>query len=60
MDYICEQCGEGATLCVSDWGYVATLCDDCLRNRQNYLKLSGIGTTDPAAQPSDTHSATPI
>jgi hypothetical protein len=37
--YTCEQCGNGATLCVSDWGYIAALCDDCLGERRNYMKL---------------------
>jgi hypothetical protein len=41
MDYICEQCGESGALCVSDWGYIAALCDGCLRDRKNYLKLPG-------------------
>jgi hypothetical protein len=39
--YICEQCGAGATLCVSDWGYIAAFCDDCLNDRRNYMKLPG-------------------
>ena len=37
--YTCEQCGNRGTLCVSDWGYIAALCDDCLKERDNYLKL---------------------
>ena len=41
MEYVCEQCGEGAALCVSDWGYIAALCDQCLKARTNYLKLPG-------------------
>ena len=41
MSYACEQCGESAALCVSDWGYIAALCDLCLRDRKNYLKLPG-------------------
>ena len=48
MGYACEQCGESGALCVSDWGYIAALCDLCLRDRQNYLKLPG---TDAAASP---------
>jgi hypothetical protein len=39
--YTCEQCGNGAALCVSDWGYIAALCDDCLKQRRNYMKLPG-------------------
>lgn len=46
MDYICEQCGDAAALCVSDWGYIAALCDDCLKERTAYLKL-------PSAEPSE-------
>jgi hypothetical protein len=49
MDYVCEQCGEGASLCVSDWGYIAALCDQCLKDRSNYLKLPGAETRDPAS-----------
>jgi hypothetical protein len=41
MDYTCEQCGDHGALCVSDWGYIAALCDICLRDRKNYLKLPG-------------------
>jgi hypothetical protein len=41
MDYECEQCGHGAALCVSDWGYIAALCDDCLKERKGYMKLPG-------------------
>ena len=37
--YSCEQCGHEAALCVSDWAYVAVLCDDCLKERKTYLKL---------------------
>ena len=39
MNYTCEQCGEAASLCVSDWGYIAALCDPCLKERTAYLKL---------------------
>ena len=39
MNYTCEQCGERASLCVSDWGYIAALCDQCLKERTAYLKL---------------------
>jgi hypothetical protein len=39
MNYTCEQCGKGAALCVSDWGYIAALCDLCLKERTAYLKL---------------------
>ena len=48
MEYVCEQCGEGAALCVSDWGYIAALCDQCLKDRSNYLKLPGAVSHDPA------------
>ena len=41
MNYTCEQCGEMASLCVSDWGYIAALCDECLNERETYLKLPG-------------------
>ena len=44
MDYVCEQCGERASLCVSDWGYIAALCDRCLKDRTHYLKLPGSET----------------
>jgi hypothetical protein len=46
MEYVCEQCGEGAALCVSDWGYIAALCDACLKDRSNYLKLPGADSRD--------------
>ncbi|MEN3352834.1 MAG: hypothetical protein V7640_992 [Betaproteobacteria bacterium] len=49
--YTCEQCGTGATLCVSDWGYIAALCDQCLKERSNYLKLPGPSRGDALAQP---------
>lgn len=37
--YTCEECGAEATLCVSDWGYIAALCDACRKARQSYFKL---------------------
>jgi hypothetical protein len=37
--YTCEQCGGEATLCVSDWGYIAALCDACRKGRKSYFKL---------------------
>jgi hypothetical protein len=48
VHYQCEQCGHRAALCVSDWGYIAALCDDCLKARTNYVKLPGSdgGTAD--------------
>ena len=51
MSYSCEQCGETGALCVSDWGYIAVLCDVCRRDRKNYLKLPGSenGEAEPAA-----------
>jgi hypothetical protein len=52
VDYTCEDCGGSAALCVSDWGYIAALCDACLGHRKNYLKLPG-SEAEPAAQ----HSA---
>jgi hypothetical protein len=55
--YTCEQCGNGATLCVSDWGYIAALCDQCLGKRSNYLKLPGPRRQDALRQPDS--SATP-
>lgn len=48
MSYACEQCGAAGALCVSDWGYIAALCDGCLRDRKNYLKLPG---SEPAEKP---------
>lgn len=45
--YLCEQCGHEATLCVSDWGYIAALCSTCLKERKNYLKLPGPEQHDP-------------
>jgi hypothetical protein len=50
-DYTCEQCGNGAMLCVSDWGYIAALCDQCLGTRKNYLKLPEPERGDLAPQP---------
>jgi NMD protein affecting ribosome stability and mRNA decay len=41
VNYVCEQCGRSAALCVSDWGYIAALCDRCMHERKNYLKLPG-------------------
>jgi hypothetical protein len=51
MSYTCEQCGETGALCVSDWGYIAALCDTCLTDRKNYLKLPRSDSPDasPAA-----------
>ena len=37
--YTCEQCRGEATLCVSDWGYIAALCDACCKDRKSYFKL---------------------
>jgi hypothetical protein len=48
VEYVCEQCGEAAALCVSDWGYIAALCDQCLKDRSNYLKLPGAPKREPA------------
>ena len=48
MSYSCEQCGAAGALCVSDWGYIAALCDICLRDRKNYLKLPGRESTETA------------
>ena len=52
MDYTCEQCGESAALCVSDWGYIAALCEACLRGRKNYLKLPARDAMESPVQPS--------
>ena len=49
--YTCEQCGNGATLCVSDWGYIAALCDQCLKARSNYLKLPSPNQRESLAPP---------
>ena len=57
MEYVCEQCGEGAALCVSDWGYIAALCDECLKDRRNYLKLPGAESREPG-QPASASQAT--
>ena len=57
MEYVCEQCGEGAALCVSDWGYIAALCDQCLKDRTNYLKLPGSEGREPG-QSASASSAT--
>ena len=59
MSYACEQCGESGALCVSDWGYIAALCDACRRDRKNYLKLPGSEPSDDAPQSSAaaTHQA---
>jgi hypothetical protein len=46
VESVCEQCGEGAALCVSDWGYIAALCDECLKDRSNYLKLPRADSRD--------------
>ena len=46
--YFCEQCAHEATLCVSDWGYIAALCDDCLKERESYLKLPDLVDCAPA------------
>ena len=55
-NYTCEQCGRGAMLCVSDWGYIAALCEGCFKERKNYLRLpqcepqrEAIGRTAPAS-----------
>ena len=42
--YTCEQCGCRAMLCVSDWGYIAALCEICLKERKNYLRLPHCGS----------------
>ena len=54
MGYPCEQCGRTGALCVSDWGYIAALCDTCLRDRENYLKLPG---SEPAETTSESAGA---
>ena len=59
MEYTCEQCGSTASLCVSDWGYIAALCEPCMRDRKNYLKLPG--SEDVAvAPPPGTGAATTL
>lgn len=50
MEYICEQCGHPAALCVSDWGYIAALCDECRTQRKDDLKLPG----------GDAHAGSPL
>jgi hypothetical protein len=57
MDYTCEQCGGSAALCVSDWGYIAALCDVCLRERKNYLKLPGSEAAEPPVRHSESGAA---
>jgi hypothetical protein len=54
MDYKCEQCGDAAALCVSDWGYIAALCDDCLKERTAYLKLPSARVRDGSCDASAT------
>lgn len=51
MDYVCEQCGHDCGLCVSDWGYVAALCDECLKARKSYLKLPVLDRSKPRSEP---------
>lgn len=41
MEHKCEKCGAPAMLCVSDWGYVGPLCQDCLNDSKHFLKLPG-------------------
>jgi hypothetical protein len=53
VDYACEQCGRSAALCVSDWGYIAALCDRCMHDRKNYLKLPVSEQRESAAGPAD-------
>ena len=60
MEYTCEQCGSTAALCVSDWGYIAALCDTCMRDRKNYLKLPGSDDGAAAPQPAGTGAATTL
>jgi hypothetical protein len=60
VDYTCEQCGHSAALCVSDWGYIAALCDVCLRERENYLKLPGSEAAEPAAPRSGSGAAASV
>lgn len=60
MDYTCEQCGESAALCVSDWGYIAALCDGCMRDRKNYLKLPGSDAGEASAQAPSTQAPASI
>jgi hypothetical protein len=57
MGYACEQCGESAALCVSDWGYIAALCDGCRRARKNYLRLPAGDASDVATTAAENASA---
>jgi hypothetical protein len=42
MEYKCERCGRPAMLCVSDWGYVGALCEQCLDDSKHFLRLPGV------------------
>ena len=57
MESLCEQCGHGAALCVSEWGYIAALCDECLKERQSYLKLPVGEPHNSARGPTDRGNA---
>jgi hypothetical protein len=57
VDYVCEQCRRSAALCVSDWGYIAALCDDCRRERKNYVELPGRERRESAPPPTDRGAA---
>jgi NMD protein affecting ribosome stability and mRNA decay len=57
VDYVCEQCGRSAALCVSDWGYIAALCEDCMRDRKSYLKLPGRERRESGPPPADRGAA---
>jgi hypothetical protein len=57
VDYACEQCGRSGALCVSDWGYIAALCEGCMRDRKNYLKLPCSEQVEGSMPPSEAAAA---
>jgi hypothetical protein len=50
MEYKCERCGCAAMLCVSDWGYVGALCDQCLDASKHFLKLPAVQRVQTAPE----------
>jgi hypothetical protein len=50
MEYKCERCGRAAMLCVSDWGYVGALCDQCLDDSKHFLRLPKGQRTETAPE----------
>jgi hypothetical protein len=50
MEYKCERCGRAAMLCVSDWGYVGALCDQCLDDSKHFLRLPEVQRAETATE----------